>query len=78
MEGSDPKGANSMTAGEGNFDGAGGPWGMFPCERPWTPESGFQIERPPAQWDDPVARTVANLAARHARSEPGGAPSTHT
>lgn len=57
-----------MTVAEGNFDGAGGPLGMFPTDQPWTPQSGFQVERPPAQWDDPVARTLANLQSRRAQT----------
>ncbi|MDN5572172.1 MAG: hypothetical protein L0G22_13120 [Propionibacteriaceae bacterium] len=57
-----------MMTVEGNLDAAGGPIGMFP-DRPWTPEAGFEVERPPAQLDDPVARTLANLAAQRARAD---------
>ncbi len=64
-----------MTA-ESNLDGAGGTFGLFPADRAWEPDAGFQIERPPSQWDDPVARTLANLAAKRAQSETNEADAT--
>ena len=56
-----------MTVGNGAFEGADGPVGMFRTEMPWTPEAGLIVDRPPAQIDDALTRAVA-------RTQPVTAP----
>ena len=49
------------------FDGVDAPRGLFPDELPWTPESGYVVDQPPALIDDALARALAKKRASDPR-----------